>query len=230
MPSHSASPRPGARWLARLLAVGAALALAAAPGPCHAGLVVLVPDVTVVQGGTTSFDVVVTNDPDTGGDDVFVSGFSLDLSVAASGVQFTSATIGTTATYIFMTSGTTVEGSDPFVPQTFPNTNFTASDFEIGGEGFRTVPSGNTFGIARVTVMADPLATPGPRAITIGSTTGFADNGFPPNNISRMLVNGTVTVVPVPEPACVTLLFLGALGAGHTWRRWRQTKRSSAAA
>ena len=48
-----------------------------------------------------------------------------------------------------MTSGTT-QGGGPLSLDTFPNTQFTASDAEFAAPGFRTVNPGEAFGLADV--------------------------------------------------------------------------------
>src|SRR5262249_52342784 len=143
-----ASSRPAHQMLPGCrLALAAVLVLAATLGPalpCRAaGLVMEVPNLTGPPGSSGSFDVLLVNTNPAGGASYDVAADSIELAVLGPlGATFTGVSIDTTtAPYIYVTSGTTV-GGGPFSLDTFPNTQFTASDSEFAAPGFRTVSPG----------------------------------------------------------------------------------------
>jgi hypothetical protein len=194
----------------------AALALFAfEAAPARAGLIMQVQNSAASAGGTGSFDVTLA---DTGGT-FNIAGFSVNLTVpGASGVSFTDVNTDTIVSpYIFGTLQT-----PPFSFDTFPNTQFIASDVAATSV---TINPGDTFGLAHVTYSVTPGA---PSAavpvslIDIGGGTALADeNG---NFVSFTTTDGTITVsgTAVPEPASLTLLGLGAASmAGYALRKNR---------
>jgi hypothetical protein len=98
------------------LFVLAALLLGLWPGSADAGVVIQVDNSTAPTGGSGTFDVILSN---TGTSAQTVSGFSVELSVAAaSGVEFTGVTAVTTAApYIFgtLTNANAINNHDQIV-------------------------------------------------------------------------------------------------------------------
>jgi hypothetical protein len=195
--------------------------------PCHAaGLVIEAPNLTAATGSSGSFDVLLVNTNPAGGAgfDVAADSFGLSLMGPLS-ITFTDVSINTIVPYIYVTSGTTVPGGGPLSLDTFPNTQFTASDSEFAAPGFRTVNPGDTFGLAHVSFAVSPTAPLGTDTINfVSSATSLSDNNG--NSIPFSLVSGSISVVPEPsaliEAATAALIGLGAFW----WRRGPESRRA----
>ena len=159
----------------------------------------------VTPGGASTFEVELTNSTNA---DITVGGFQFRLSVPGpSGIQFTAATINTSSPYIF--AG--VSSTPPFSNDSFPNTNFLASDASFPVAGV-TVAKGTTVGLGHILYSASNSFT-GPTIVTVVTGTSldtllFDDLG---NNITFTPGNGTIRSngspnPAVPEPATFTLL------------------------
>ena len=207
--------------LALLLVVVLAMSLAPAV-PCRAGLVIVAPTLTqVAPGSSGSFDVLLMDTDPSGSTGYNVSESNVELTLSGPpGFTFTDATINTGATYIYVQSTDAALGV-PLSPNTFPNTDFIATDAEFASPFFRTVNPGDVFGLARVFYTVAPT-TFGTATITIadlGVGTTLTDiNGivFP-----ITAVNGSIsTISTIPEP---TTLIQGAtallIGLGAVWLR-----------
>jgi hypothetical protein len=193
---------PGRLHAPLLLATLAAMAVWTVP--CRADLIVEVPQVQVAPGTNGSFDVLLTNSGPSGVD---VAAFNVELSLAGPpGVQFTGATIGTATPYIFQVSSTSVPGGLPLSLDTFPNTQFTASDAEFSLAGFDTIAPGETVGLAHVLFSVDANALAGSGAINVVPS-GTLITDVNENGITPAALNGTFTVVP--EPSTFVLLAFG---------------------
>jgi hypothetical protein len=202
-----------------------ALALLAALGltiPSRADLVIEAPDLTgVAPGSSGSFDVLLVNTNPAGGASYDVAADSLGLSlVGPVSIMFTDVSISTSVPYIYVTSGTTV-GGGPLSLDTFPNTQFTASDSEFAAPGFRTVNPGDTFGLAHVSFSVSATTAGGTDAIVLDSlATSLSDiNG---NSIPLSgLVNGSISTSSIPEPSALFQAATAALvGLGaYSWLR-----------
>ncbi len=208
------------------LALAAVLVLAAALGrdvPCRAaGLVIEAPNVTATAGSSGSFDVLLLNTNAAGGDSFHVAADSLGLSLSGPlNVTFTDVSISTiVAPYIYVTSGTT-QGGGPLSLDTFPNTQFTASDSEFAAPGFRTVNPGDTFGLVHVSFTVSPTTALGTDTIAIasGPTTSLSDESL--NSLPFTILNGSISVVP--EPCALAQAATAAMiGLGYWW--WRRGK------
>ena len=180
---------------------------------CDAGLVIESQSVTATPGSSGSFDILIMNTNSPGGSSFDVAGDFIGLSLTGlAGVEFTGVSITTTsAPYIYVVSGTT-QGGGPFSLDTFPNTQFLASDAEFGPLGFRAINPGDVFGLANVTYTVAPNATPGTGVLTITTDTSLSDATganvpftSPPNG-------GAFTVsAAIPEPTSATLLAIGSV-------------------
>jgi hypothetical protein len=194
--------------------------------PCHAeGLVIQAPDVTATAGSHGSFDVLLLNTNPVGGAsfDVAADSFQLSLSGPLS-VTFTDVSINTVVPYVYVTSGTT-QGGGPLSLDTFPNTQFTASDSEFAAPGFRTVNPGDVFGLAHVSYSVSATTANGidSLTITVGPTTSLSDeNGNP---LPFTITNGSISVGVVPEPWALTqaMIATGLIGLGHCCRRHKDS-------
>jgi hypothetical protein len=185
----------------------AAFLLWAAPGAARADLVLQIQDSTAAPGGTGSFDVILKNP----GGSVDVGGFGIELSVpAATGVTFTGVNTATAPAepYIFGTLQ-----SPPFSFDTFPNMQFSATDSDMSPPFFVTVSPGSTFGLAHVTFAVAAGTSPGlvPVSFVPAGSSVSDNNGSP---IPSTLINGTITIVSIPEPS---LLLLAAACAGFAY-------------
>jgi hypothetical protein len=210
---------PGCR-----LALAAVLVLAASLGPalpCRAaGLVMEVPFLTGPPGSSGSFDVLLVNTNPAGGASYDVAADSIELALLGPlSATFTGVSINTIVPYIYVTSATT-QGGGPFSFDTFPNTQFKASDSEFAAPGFRTVNPGDVFGLAHVTFAISPSSTGGTDTVTFV---------FPGTSLSD--INGNAipfTTATVPEPAALTEAATAALlGLGSFW--WHRRRRAVAA-
>jgi hypothetical protein len=212
-------PRSCARLVSALALLALVLVLGS-PSPCRAAFVLVAPDVQATPGESGSFDVVVTNTNGPGGPDFDVSAFIMELALSGPpGVQFTSVTINTTIPYLFVSSGTLQPGADPFSTDSFPNTDFLASDAEFAPAGFRTVSPGQTFGLAHVFYTVDSATLPGVGSLTFGPGTSVSDGVLQPLPFDTL--DGTFTVVGVPEPSSL-LLTASGLGLALLARRGRR--------
>src|SRR5262249_55646734 len=146
---------------------------------------------------------------------------SIELSLLGPlSATFTGVSINTTtAPYIYVTSGTT-QGGGPFSSDSFPNTQFTASDSEFAAPDFRRVNPGDVFGLAHVTFAISPSSTGGTDTIMFV---------FPGTSLSD--INGNAipfTTATIPEPAALTEAATAALlGLGSFW--WHRRRRAAAA-
>jgi len=222
-PGSACGVGPGFR-----LALAAALVLAAALGrdvPCRAGLLIEAPSLSATPGSSSSFDLLLVNTNPAGGASYNVAADSFELSLSGPvGVTFTGVSINTIVPYIYVMSGTTVPGGGSLSFDTFPNSQFTASDSEFAATGFRTVGPGDTFGLAHVSFTVSPTAALGDTiAIASGTATSLSDeNG---NAIPFAISNGLIAVPapPVPEPCALAQSATAAMiGLGFWW--WRRGK------
>jgi hypothetical protein len=128
--------------------------------------------------------------------------------------------------YIYVASGTT-QGGGPLSLDTFPNTQFMASDSEFAAPGFRTVNPGDTFGLARVSFAVSPLSPLGTDTIAfVSPATSLSDSSGGP--IAVALVSGSISTSVVPEPAALIQAATAALfGLGLVW--WRRSGRRALA-
>jgi hypothetical protein len=189
----------------------AATALLAPVTHARAALLITVPTQVVpgTPGSTGAFDLTLTN---TGpGASPAIDGFTFRLDVSgASGVTFTGVTIGTTAApYIF--AGNSLFG--PNIGTSAPGSSASASDlFAIFGFG-TTLGPGATVGLGHVSYGIAAGAPGGVDPITIFlPQTSLSDSAFPtPNNVPFTAVNGSLTVIGVPEPATVMMMGAGLL-------------------
>jgi hypothetical protein len=216
------------------LALTFALAVLATLGrdvPCSAqGLVIEAPNITATAGSTGSFDLLLVNTNPSGGGSFDVAADSLQLSLTGPlTVTFTDVSINTIVPYIYVTSGTT-QGGGPLSLDTFPNTQFTASDSEFAAPGFRTINPGDVFGLGHVSFAVDSSTPNGVDSIVIssGAATSLSDeNG---NAIPFSIQNGSIQVGPsiIPEPAALTQGTTAALvGLGAFW--WQRRRRRARA-
>ncbi len=219
-PGSACGVGPGFR-----LALAAALVLAAALGrdvPCRAaGLLIEAPSLLATPGSSSSFDLLLVNTNPAGGASYNVAADSFELSLLGPvAVTFTDVSINTIVPYIYVVSGTTVPGGLPLSLDTFPNTQFTASDAEFGPLGFQTVNPGDTFGLAHVSFTVSPTATLGADTIAIASGTATSLSDENGNAIPFAISNGSITV---PEPCALAQAATAAMiGLGFWW--WRRGK------
>jgi hypothetical protein len=210
------------------LGLSVALALTVTVGhavPCRAaGLVIEAPDLTAASGSSGSFDVLLVNTNPAGGISYHIAADSFQLSLSSSAPHdtFTDVSINTITPYIYVTSGTT-EGGGPLSLDTFPNTQFTASDSEFADSGFRTVDPGDTFGLAHVSYALSPEHAQFD-FMSFGSlATSLSDEDG--NAIPFTISNGGIQVepvIPIPEPSALTEAATAALiGLASLWWRWR---------
>jgi hypothetical protein len=223
----------GQTWLDRgagegtWLGLWLVLALTVAVGhavPCRAaGLVVEAPNLTAATGSSGSFDVLLVNTNAAGGISYDIAADSFQLtSLGPVTITFTDVSINTITPYIYVTSGTT-EGGGALSLDTFPNTQFTASDSEFAASGFRPVDPGATFGLAHVSYAVSPTSPFGTDTIAFGSlATSLSDEAG--NAIPFTISNGSISVVAavIQEPPALTEAATAALiGLASLWWRWR---------
>ena len=195
--------------------------------PCHAGLVIQAPNLSVTPGSSGTFDVLLLNTNSSGGDSFNVAGDTIQLFLTGPlDVAFTDVTIGTTAApYIYVTSGT---GGGPLSFE-LSNTQFLASDSEFASPGFRTFNPGDMFGLLHVSYSVGASTPPGTETIGIDNTgiTSLTGSLIPPNALSFTVENGSLTVASaVPEPSSMIMAATAVLiGLGTLCiRRWRSNR------
>jgi hypothetical protein len=195
---------------ASLLAmVLAGLFVSLGPVAARAELVVTVLSSSATVGGTGSFDVDLTNNSASTSYDV--SGFSVELSVGgSSGVTFTGASVSTTANYLFGTLQ-----SPPLTFNTFPTTDFVASDSSMTSPYVTEVDPGATFGLEHVTFSVSPGAALGPVTVSIlGLNTTTDTYDIDGNILPTSVATGAITILSaIPEPSSLRLLATGLIVA-----------------
>ena len=215
--------RRGARpyWRVAGTVLTAAVIGLAAGGVCRAdGLVISAPDVTATPGSGGSFDVIITNTNSTmGGASYQVASDNVDLTLTGpSGVNFTSVSIATTDTYIYVDPAST--NGLTFTNSAFPGTNLEVFDLEFGPLGSREIDPQQSYGLVHVTYTVHPGVTPGSGTLSFVSDTSVSD--ISGTNLTGVtLQNSSFTVSSVPEPSGPVLLATGVLAA--MWRRKRKS-------
>ena len=204
----------------RLFGAVAALLLGLMAAPARADLIITVLDSFAAPGETGTFDITITN---TGPSAVDISSFSIEPTLSpTSGVHFTDVTMATTLTYIFAGSSG-VSASAPFSYNTFPTSDFVATDSSFATNGYQTIGAGTTLGLAHVLYSVDagtPLGTVVPVTLDLTGTS-LTDGAAVPSFLSFTPVNGTITIASraVPEPSAVLLV---AVGGGLMFLRRRR--------
>ena len=201
----------------RLFGAVAALLLGSMAAPARADLIITVLDSFAAPGETGTFDITITN---TGPSAVDISSFSIEPTLSpASGVHFTDVTMATTLTYIFAGSSG-VSASAPFSYNTFPTSDFVATDSSFATNGYQTIGAGTTLGLAHVLYSVDTGTPSGSVPVTL-DLTGTALTDVAGNFLSFTPANGTITIASraVPEPSAVLLV---AVGGGLMFLRRRR--------
>jgi hypothetical protein len=186
--------------------------------PASASLIVSAGS-SMASPGTSgdSFDVTLTN---TGPNAVTVAAFSFGLLLSAPDVHFTQANASTADSYIF-------SGGSLFAPviSTTVGSKLIASDLESTGLGV-TVGSGITVGLGHVLFDIAPSAAGGKFDITISGppTTSLSDPSANDVPITS-LINGSIQVLGVPEPATAAIAGTGLLGLALFCRSLRTRMR-----
>jgi hypothetical protein len=194
-----------------------------ATGSTQAAIIVSSQTVLSAPGDSGYVQILLENDDNTSRT---FSGFSLDISLAGAGVQFTGVDDQTSPAYIFGASGSGTLSFD-----VFPNSSFIASDFSLDQSGFVTVAPAEMVGLARIAFVVNSTAADGLREITftIGSTTQFTDDQSEVYADTQFsFLSGGIDVqgdaATVPEPSSVVLL-IGISGCSMMMalRRRRRT-------
>ena len=209
------SAQPVARlplWLPLLAATSAVLVLSA---PARAGLVVTVESVPASAG---AFDVIVTN---TGSSAVTINSFSFEVNSTSSQVNFSDATTGTAATYIF-------DGNSAFGPtiNTTSGQSLQASDFTTDIAG-TSLGGGASLGLGHVDFTVTGVLSSAV-TVTLSAFPITSLGGPPPDNANipiTTLQSGRISPgsTTVPEPSslmCAALAIpIGAWLVRRTRRR-----------
>jgi hypothetical protein len=220
----------GGRRVSRVIAVALA-AIVGGAVPCSAGgLMIEAPNLTVTQGSSGSFDLLLVNTNGAGGTSYDVSSDQFVLSLSGPlDISFTGVSIDTVAApYIFVSSGTTQAGGLPLSTDSFPNTTFTGADTEFALPGFRTLNPGDSYGLAHVSYDVGYISTV-PDTIAIAPPPDSLLTDLAGNPISFGISDGSITVNPViPEPWAVTQAATAVLiGMGVVWLRRRGCRRET---
>ncbi len=198
-------------WLAPSVALVLTVALGHSVPCCAAGLVLEAPNLTAAAGSSGSFNLLLVNTNPAGGDSFHIAADSFGLSLGGPlSITFTDVSINTIVPYIYVTSATT-QGGGPLSLDTFPNTQFTASDSEFAAPGLRTLSPGDTFGLADVSYTVGSATPNLTDTIAFGSlATSLSDeNG---NAIPFTTSDGSITIsISIPEPSAITEAATAAL-------------------
>ena len=169
------------------------------------------PATSTVAAGSDgdAFDVTLTN---TGTGAVTVGSFAFELSVSSSLIDFTSATVSTSAApYIF--AGSSLFG--PMISTLASGGTLDASDLTTSSTGV-TIASGSTVGLGHVffNVSASAPTSAIPVEFTAFPVTNLSDASSPrPNNIPiNSLTSGMIDIQAtsvVPEPSMFTIFSIG---------------------
>jgi hypothetical protein len=193
------------------------------PAAVQAGFIVAAETKTASPGATGFLEVTLRTDGTAG---QTLSGFSLNMSLAGSGVSFTGIDNLTSTPYVFGVDGLGVLASPGF-----PNQSFTASDISFNLDGYVTLDANTAYGLARVGYQVNGGATAGLRAVSfqdIGAGTSFTDAAVITYTSGITYQNGGVDVTggsgPVaPAPPGILLAAIGAATlAGYRWRLMRR--------
>ena len=193
-------------WLGLLLVVGLAMSLGPTV-PCRAGgLVIELPTLTnVAPGSSGSFDVLLVDTDPLGSMmtyNVAEDNFELKLTGAA-GFTFTNATINTSASYIYVQSTDGFLGS-PLSLNSFPNTDFTASDEEFASPYYRTLTPQAVFALASVSYSVASTASGTAMLTIVDANTGLTElDGI--TSIPYTVMNGSISTASTPEPSTLIL-------------------------
>jgi hypothetical protein len=236
-PGWQPAPLGSIRRLCVALAMALVLTMALGPtSPCRAaGLVIQAPNLVATAGSSGSFDLLLVNTNPAGGTSYDVSADALGLSLSGPlSITFTDVTINTnpvTAPYIYVASATTVPGGLPLSLDSFPNTQFTASDFETASPFFRTVNPGDEFGRAHVSYTVSSTTPNGIDTIVIASGAATSLSDIDLNPIPFTIGNGSIRAgaAAIPEPSAFLQAATAAvIGLGAFW--WRRKGPGIAAA
>lgn len=178
----------------------------------------------VLQGGTGSFDLVVTDD---GPGSISVQSSAFEISVGT-GVTITGADFSTGATYPYIFTGDSfaIINGIPLYSNPLPAQTLTGGDGTNDGAGITLTP-GESLGLADVLFSVSPSAALGPVAISFIGTPTVADsnNLSDPNGTAipvATFTGGTIDIVSAssstPEPSSILLTLAGA-GALAGWAR-----------
>ena len=192
--------------LGLMLVVVLAMSLGPAVAARAGGLVIELPTLTnVAPGSSGSFDVLLVDTDPLGSTmtyKVAEDNFELTLTGAA-GFTFTNATINTSTTYIYVQSTDGFLGS-PLSLNTFPNTDFIASDEEFASPYYRTLTPQAVFGLASVSYSVASTASGTAMLTIVDANTGLTElDGI--TSIPFTVINGSISTASIPEPSTLVL-------------------------
>ena len=179
----------------------------------------------VAPGSSGSFDVLLVDTDPLGSTmtyKVAEDNFELTLTGAA-GFTFTNATINTSATYIYVQSTDGFLGS-PLSLNTFPNTDFIASDEEFASPYYRTLTPQAVFGLASVSYSVASTASGTAMLTIVDANTGLTElDGI--TSIPFTVINGSISTASIPEPSTLVLATTPlVIGLCAAWRRHRRRR------
>ncbi len=174
----------------------------------QAAIIVTANPVTVLHGDLSGyFDVTFTNT--VGSEDTWVDAFSFSLFVADPGITFTRADMSTALPYIFEGDSFAAEFGLDRIEITLPGQTLTAADLSNSGAG-TLARGGSTFGLGRV--YFDIGAGAGPHtAVIIRPRPDTSLSDLEGNEIPIATVDGSIDILPAPEPATLLPVGLAAI-------------------
>jgi hypothetical protein len=185
------------------------LLLSATSSVVNAELILTAQNVTGWHGQSGAFEVTLTN---TGASDVQLSAYQIQITTDVAWLEFTGVSRSSSGEgYVF--PGTTADLSSDF--GSGPVDLFTAIDLSESLSGFDTLQAGKTYGVLSVAYTIDPLAPPSGgtavlRFVSPGSSgTDLTQLAGPDGLLAFRAVDGTLTLMAIPEPSGLTLAITG---------------------
>jgi hypothetical protein len=185
--------------------------------PCRADLVISAPDITATPGSSGSFLVIITDTGPVSSFSVKSDTFQLALTPGQTDVTFTAAMTappGSSPAYIYSNSFAN-QFTGGSIDTQFPGTSFpTRMSFKASDSSSSSATPlnpGDSFALGLISYTVSASATLGSViALDFGGAgnpnNSLSDGSSPPNSVAFTTLNGSITIMAVPEPESLSLL------------------------